>query len=143
MNKVTESIYYLMDESGVDEKMGQDREDSSRSETGLLEMIDNLILHINQERTWFNVLIATSILAAPISLLFTLYLLLHRRLVAFIFLRDPVLGMTAIIYFAIILVVSSLWLIVGLKEFKFISKWNSRFRRYFSLKERLDKELRK
>jgi hypothetical protein len=57
--------------------------------------------------------------------------------------RDPVLGITAIIYFAIVLVVSSLWLIVGLKEFNFISRWNSRFKRYFSLKERLDKELRK
>ena len=123
--------------------MSQDQKGNSQKEAGLLEMIDNLILHINEERTWFNVLIVTSILAAPISLLFTLYLLLHRRLVAFIFIRDPVLGITAIIYFAIILVVSSLWLIVGLKEFKFISKWNSRFRRYFSLKERLDRELRK
>lgn len=127
----------------MDEKMSQDQRSHSQSEAGLLEMIDSLILHINEERTWFNVLIATSILAAPISLLFTLYLLLHRRLVALIFMRDPVLGITAIIYFAIILVVSSLWLIVGLKEFNFISKWNSRFRRYFSLKERLDKELRK
>ena len=123
--------------------MSQDQKGNSQKEAGLLEMIDNLILHINEERTWFNVLIATSILAAPISLLFTLYLLLHRRLVTFIFMRDPVLGITAIIYFAIILVVSSLWLIVGLKEFNFISKWNSRFKRYFSLKERLDKELRK
>lgn len=125
------------------EKMSQDQKGSSQKEAGLLEMIDNLILHINEERTWFNVLIATSVLAAPISLLFTLYLLLHRRLVTFIFMRDPVLGITAIIYFAIILVVSSLWLVVGLKEFKFISRWNSRFKRYFSLKERLDKELRK
>ena len=127
----------------MDENMSQDQKGSSQKEAGLLEMIDNLILHINEERTWFNVLIATSILAAPISLLFTLYLLLHRRLVAFIFMRDPVLGITAIIYFVIVLVVSSLWLIVGLKEFNFISRWNSRFKRYFSLKERLDKELRK
>jgi len=127
----------------MDEKMSQDQKGNSQKEAGLLEMIDNLILHINEERTWFNVLIATSILAAPISLLFTLYLLLHRRLVAFIFMRDPVLGITAIIYFAIVLVVSSLWLIVGLKEFNFISRWNSRFKRYFSLKERLDKELGK
>lgn len=127
----------------MDEKMSQDQKGNSQKEAGLLEMIDNLILHINEERTWFNVLTATSILAAPISLLFTLYLLLHRRLVAFIFMRDPVLGITAIIYFAIVLVVSSLWLIVGLKEFNFISRWNSRFKRYFSLKERLDKELRK
>jgi hypothetical protein len=114
-----------------------------RREISLLEMIDNLILHINEERTWFNILVATSILAAPISLLFTLYLLLHRRLVAFIIRFDPLLGLLAMIYFAVILIVASLWLIIGLKEFSFISKWNSRYRKYFSLKEQLDRELQK
>jgi hypothetical protein len=53
------------------------------------------------------------------------------------------LGITAIAYFAVILVVASLWLVVGLREHAFLSKWNSRFKKYFSLREQLDKELRK
>jgi hypothetical protein len=32
---------------------------------------------------------------------------------------------------------------VGLREHAFLSKWNSRFKKYFSLREQLDKELRK
>ena len=123
--------------------MGRNEKDSARAEESLLEMIDSLISHINMERTWFNILVTTSILAAPISLFFTLLLLLHRRLVAFIFKTDPLLGITAIAYFAVILVVASLWLVVGLREHAFLSKWNSRFKKYFSLKEQLDKELRK
>jgi hypothetical protein len=118
-------------------KMGQE------DDLGLLELIDRLILHINSERTWFNLLIATSIFTAPISIIFTLYLLFHRKLIVFIFMRDPRLGVLAIAYYFIIIVVSLLWLIVGIKEYKFLSKWNSRFRKYFSLKEQLDKELRK
>ena len=112
-------------------------------DAGLLELIDRLILHINSERTWFNILIATSIFTAPISILFTFYLLLHRKLIAYIFLRDPRLGVLATAYFALIIIVSLLWLIVGIKEYKFLSKWNRRFRKYFSLKEQLDRELRK
>jgi hypothetical protein len=118
-------------------------EKDERGEESLLEMIDALILHINEERTWFNILVATSIFAAPISLLFTVFLLLHPRLVAFIFRADPFLGMIAVTYFVVVLIVASLLLIVGAKEFTFLSKWNSRFRKYFSLKEQLDKELRK
>jgi len=122
--------------------MARTGEDEGGGETRLLDMIDTLILHINEERTWFNILVATSILAAPVSILFTLFLLLHRRLLAFIFRFDPLLGTVAIVYFIVILVVSLLWLTVGLKEYRFLSEWNSRFRRYFSLKEHLDKELR-
>jgi hypothetical protein len=118
-------------------KMGQE------DDVGLLELIDRLILHINSERTWFNILIATSIFTSPIFILFTFYLLLHRKLIAYIFMRDPRLGVLATAYFAIIIIVSLLWLIVGIKEYKFLSKWNRRFRKYFSLKEQLDRELRK
>ncbi len=125
------------------EKMTQNEQEGGQEEGGLLEMIDALILHINAERTWFNILVLTSILAAPISLFFTLSLLLHRRLVFIIFRVDPILGAISLIYFGIILIVASLWLAVGIREYTFLSKWNSRFKKYFSLKEQLDKELRK
>ncbi len=123
--------------------MNRREEGEGQREAGLLETIDTLVYHINEERTWFNILVATSILAAPITLFFTLFLLLHRRLLIFIFRLDPSVGIIAIMYFAVILIVASLWLVVGIKEFKFLSKWNSRFRQYFSLKEQLDKELRR
>ena len=83
--------------------MSQEEKDE-RGEESLLEMIDALILHINEERTWFNILVATSIFAAPVSLLFTVFLLLHPRLVAFIFRADPFLGMVAVVYFVVILI---------------------------------------
>ena len=127
----------------MEEKMRQDEKAGGKREAGLLEMIDSLIIHMNEETTWFNVLIITSILVAPISLFFTLFLLFHRRLVMFIFMADALLGTVAIFYFGVILVASSLWLIIGMKEYAFLTKWNNRFRKYFSLKEKLDNELRK
>jgi predicted RND superfamily exporter protein len=52
-------------------------------------------------------------------------------------------GLIFFLYLIIVLLISILWLIVGLKEFKFISKWNERFKKYFTLKEKLDRELQK
>ena len=123
--------------------MNEQKDESSSERIGLLEMIDNLIDHINTERIWFNVLCLSSIIVAPASLFFTLFILTHPRVLLFLFRIDAAIGMLAMAYLIANLVVSSLWLIIGLKEFRFLSKWNQRFKKYRSLKEHLDRELEK
>ncbi|MGH8338026.1 MAG: hypothetical protein ACREA5_04995, partial [Nitrosotalea sp.] len=49
---------------------------------------------------------------------------------------------TVIIIFAVIsIVLSSVFLFIGIKEFTFFSKWNKKFARFMSLKDKVDKEL--
>jgi len=49
---------------------------------------------------------------------------------------------TIIIIFAVIsIVLSSMFLFIGIKEFMFFSKWNKKFARFMSLKDKVDKEL--
>jgi len=43
------------------------KEESAGRES-LLEIIDNIIYHVNIERAWFNLLCITSIIIAPTSL---------------------------------------------------------------------------
>ena len=109
----------------------------------LLELIDNLIYHINSERVWFNALCLSSIIAAPISIFFTVFLLLHPGVINRLLRLQYSMGLLLIFYLVLNLFISSLWLIVGLREFRFLAKWNSRFKRYFSLKEQLDRELQR
>jgi len=106
-------------------------------------MIDNLVYHVNMERMWLNVLCMTSIIIAPISLFFTIFMMLHPGILRLMFRFDFPLGLITMAYFIINLFVATLWLVVGLKEFRFLSKWSYRFKRYFSLKEQLDKELQR
>jgi len=122
--------------------LGSDEEDVS-----LLRMIDDLIYRINSERIWFQIIVITSLAMAPISLLITLFFLLHPRLLLIVLgfgrFAGPSFGMLMLAYVIVNLVVASLWLAVGIREFRFFRKWDRRFRRYFSLKEKLDVELRK
>jgi len=53
------------------------KKEESAGRGNLLEMIDNLVYHINMERIWFNVLCLASIIIAPISLFFTIFMILH------------------------------------------------------------------
>jgi len=113
----------------------------SAGRDNLIEMIDNLVYHINMERIWFNVLCLTSIIIAPISLFFTIFMILHPGILRLMFRFNFPLGLITMVYFIVNLFVATLWLVVGLKEYRFLSKWSYRFKRYFSLKEQLDKEL--
>lgn len=119
------------------------KEEEAAGRESLLEVIDNLIYHVNMERMWFNLLCITSMIIAPMSLFFTIFMMLHPGILRLMFRLDFRLSLIAMAYFIINLFVATLWLIVGLKEFRFLSKWSYRFKRYFSLKEQLDKELQK
>lgn len=46
-----------------------------------------------------------------------------------------------IIFIVVSIVLSSVFLFVGLKEFAFFSKWNKKFSKFMSLKDKIDKEL--
>ncbi|MGI0026302.1 MAG: hypothetical protein ACREAD_00480 [Nitrosopumilaceae archaeon] len=49
---------------------------------------------------------------------------------------------TVIIIFIIVsIVLSSIWLFIGIKEYSFFSKWNKKFTRFMSLKDKVDKAL--
>jgi len=124
--------------------LGEDEGSGSEAEReSLLAILDSLIRHINSERFWFNLLIATSLIASPVSLLLTLILLAHPVVLRAFFRIEPVLAPLVLIYLLLILVLSSVWLLVGAKEYRFLSDWNRRFTRYFSLKQRLELELRR
>ncbi len=46
-----------------------------------------------------------------------------------------------IVFIVISIVLSSVFLFVGLKEFTFFSKWNKKFSKFMSLRDKIDKEL--
>jgi hypothetical protein len=111
--------------------------------TNLLEVIDSLIEHVNSQRVWFMALLVSALIVAPIAILFTLLLILHPGIMVRLFRLVPVAASLIMAYLVLTLGMSTLWLIIGLKEYGFLSKWNARFKKYFSLKEQLDRELHK
>ncbi|MEM4245911.1 MAG: hypothetical protein QW390_01290 [Candidatus Bathyarchaeia archaeon] len=125
------------------ERSGRGSGRAPNDKASLLELIDNLIAHVNSERGWFNALTLSSVIAAPVSLFFTALILFHPRILGHLLRLAPSLASILIIHLAVNLFLSALWLVIGVKEFKFLSRWNERFRAYFSLKEQLDRELSK
>lgn len=109
----------------------------------LLEMIDRLLVHLDSARVWLNIVSISSIVVAPISVIFTLIMLIHPGLLRLLLIREPGVGLVFLLYLIGNLVLAALWLTVGVKEASFLRGWSQRFRRYRSLKKQLDEELRR
>ena len=108
----------------------------------LLETLDDLIFHMNNARTIFVILGVSSIVLAPIAIVVAAFFLLHPFFLRSLIIREPVVGISFLIYLVLTVIMSALWLIVGLREYRFLSRWDQRFRSFLSLKERIDRELK-
>jgi len=121
--------------------LGKDEKNEDR--TSLLETVDDLIYHMNDARLTFIVMSLSSFIMAPIAIIVTLVFAFHPALIRLMLIKEPVFGIIFMIYIIFTVISSLIWLYVGLKEYKFLSKWNERFKKYMSLKERIDRELQK
>ncbi|MEM2873650.1 MAG: hypothetical protein QXD82_05745 [Nitrososphaerales archaeon] len=121
--------------------MGKDEKNEER--TSLLETIDDLIYHMNDARLTFIIMSISSFIIAPIAIIVALVFIFHPALIRLMLIREPVFGIIFTIYIIFTMIASLIWLYVGLREYRFLSKWNERFKKYMSLKERIDRELQK
>ncbi len=107
----------------------------------IFEVLDELIFHLNTTKNMFNILIISAFILTPLTLIFTFILTLNPRFVRLLIVREPDIGITLLIYIIITIILSSIWLFIGIKEQRFFNKWNVRFNRFISLKKQIDKEL--
>lgn len=125
----------------AEEKMA--RENVDRERLSLLELIDQLIYHINEERFWFNFICLSSIVASPVSIAVALYIILHPNILRWVYRLGSFLGSLFVVYLGVNLLASTLWLVLALRELQFLRAWNRRFWRYKALTEQVEREMRR
>ncbi|MCP8312278.1 MAG: hypothetical protein L6M37_04930 [Candidatus Methylarchaceae archaeon HK02M1] len=109
----------------------------------LLETLDDLIFHMNDARITFIILSISSLIIAPIAIIMAMVFTVNPAFLRWLLNRNLFFGLIFLFYIILVMILSSIWLFVGLREYRFLSKWNERFKKYISLKERVDKELQK
>jgi uncharacterized membrane protein len=111
------------------------------SKTSVVELLDELISHMNTTRSVFKVMILSSFILAPLSLMLASVFVIHPSFMNRILNRFPDVGVFLLFFIGISIMLASMWLYIGLSEQRFFSNWDKKFRRYTSLKNQLDKEL--
>ena len=115
--------------------------EKEHNKTSVVELLDALISHMNAIRSVFKVMILSSFILAPLSLMFAAVLVIHPFFIQRILFRFPDVGVFLLFFIGVSIMLASMWLYIGLSEQRFFSNWDKKFSMYTSLKNQLDKEL--
>src|SRR5262249_3129662 len=122
-----------------DNNRNNDELDTSRH--NVLTIIDSFIEQIIQIRkTLFGVSISGLVLA-PLAIGLSLFLLQHPSFFAILEIENEFGVMLGVLLIAVI-VISSIWLLAGVKQYRSINSWNKRYKEYRKEKQEIDRSIK-
>jgi hypothetical protein len=122
-----------------------DNDDNSRSRENIFQIMDGIIVQLNKTKKLFIIMIITIMIIPPITFAVTFALLSPP----FPFLDrgpppdrfgpgfNPVFGIVRMAP----LVISIVWLGIGIWQWFVLSKWSKKYQRYKELQKRIDEKL--
>jgi hypothetical protein len=113
---------------------------SSSSRYRILSLIDNFIEQIFQIRkTLFGVSISALVLA-PIAIGLSVYLLQHPSFFAILDIENE-FGDVLAVLLGTIIIISSIWLVAGIRQYRLIGSWKKRYGDYIREKQEIDRKI--
>jgi hypothetical protein len=114
------------------------KEKLNMSRSDILSLLDDFIEQINQiRRTLFGVSISALFLS-PLAIVLSIYLILHPSFFAIIEIENE-FGLVLSVLLSAVILISSIWLITGIRQYLSLSSWNNRYKEYNEQKQKIDK----
>lgn len=126
-------------EEDEDEDDGEDVE-FPVSRSNVLSIIDNFIEQILKIRTTLFGVFLSALILAPLAIGLSVFLLQHPSFLAVLDIENEFGIVLGILLFAVI-IISSVWLLVGIKQYLSINTWNQRYREYTKEKQEVDRNI--
>ena len=113
-------------------------EKSNMSRHDVLSLLDNFIEQVHQiRRTLLGVSISALVLS-PLAIALSIYLMLHPSFFAILEIENE-FGLVLSVLLGAVIIISSIWLITGIRQYRSLSSWNNRYKEYIEEKQKLDK----
>jgi hypothetical protein len=104
---------------------------------GLIETFIEQIFHIR--KTLLGVSIS-AIIMAPIAIGLSVFLLRHPSFFAVLEIENE-FGIVLSVLLGSIIIISSIWLVVGIRQYQLIGSWNKRYGNYIRQKQEIDRSI--
>jgi hypothetical protein len=117
--------------------------DDNVSPRNVVHLIDRFIEQMLQTRKILTMTLSLSIcsiIIAPIAVGLSIYLLQHPSFFALLE-RENEFGLVLGGLLIAVIIVSSLWFVVGIRQYFSISSWNKKYSTYSKKKEELDRDI--
>ncbi|HZA08347.1 MAG TPA: hypothetical protein VE619_11640 [Nitrososphaeraceae archaeon] len=122
----------------------EDNEDvSNAARQNIISLMDNFIEQLLQTRRTLVLafsLSVSSVILAPLGIGLAAFLLLHPSFFTILENEDE-FGIFLSILLAAIIIVSSIWLVTGIRQYRSIKSWNRKYGVFLKKREEIDKNI--
>jgi phosphatidylserine/phosphatidylglycerophosphate/cardiolipin synthase-like enzyme len=128
------------DENMANDNDNDDYDLSTTARDNLLTLMDTFIQQIlNIRKTLLGVSVSALILA-PIAIGLSVYLIRHPSFFAILEIENE-FGTVLSILLGSVIIISSIWLYAGIKQYKKIGSWNRRYNAYMNEKKEINRKI--
>jgi hypothetical protein len=119
--------------------MPADQEDHS-SRTDILKMLDTFIDQMSNIRRTLKAISISALILAPLALALSLYLIRHPSFLVLMDAKDE-FGIVLVTLLSAVIVISSIWIVTGIRQYRLIDSWSKRYDEYVQKKEEIDRKI--
>lgn len=120
--------------------MSDEEKKLSISRHNILSLVDSFIDQIFQIRKTLRGVSISAIILAPLAIALSIYLLLNPSFFAVLEVEDE-FGFILSILLGAVIIISSIWIVTGIRQYKLVDSWNKRYNEYINDKEEIDKKI--
>ena len=113
-------------------------EKSNMSRHDILSLLDNFIEQIHQIRSTLIGVSVSALVLSPLAIALSIYLMFHPSFFAILEIENE-FGLVLSVLLGAVIIISSIWLITGIRQYRSLSSWNNRYKEYIEEKQKLDK----
>jgi hypothetical protein len=106
----------------------------------ILSLMDSFIEQISSIRKTLLGVSISALILAPFAIGLSVYLIIHPSFFAILEIENE-FGSVLSVLLGAVLIISSIWLISGIRQYKSISSWSKRYNEYKKEKEDLDRKI--
>jgi hypothetical protein len=119
--------------------MSTDEEDLT-TRTDILKMVDGFIEQISKIRTTLKCVSISALILAPLALALSIYIIQHPSFLVLMDNRDE-FGIVLVTLLICVIGISSIWIFVGIRQYRLVDSWSRRYKEYLRGKEKIDSEI--
>src|SRR5919197_5876809 len=112
----------------------------SPTSNNILSLIDSFIEQIFHMRRTLDVISISAIILACLAIALSIFLLRHPSFFAVLEIENE-FGLVLSILLGAIIIISAIWIVAGIKQYRSISSWSKRYNDYVKRKEALERKL--
>ena len=106
----------------------------------ILSLMDSFIEQITSIRKTLLGVSISALFLAPLAIGLSAYLILHPSFFAILEIENE-FGLVLSILLGAVLIISSIWLVSGIRQYKSMSSWSKRYKEYKKEKQDMDRKI--